>query len=248
MLSDDDAVATHFLGRCRNVLGHGVPLVVTLGDVLDAQTGRRRHARTSKALASGVHEGTAILREFLLDAISPQMCTVAVNTEMLRSRGGFPDGWPHTGDLVSWVPLLLQGNAGFVNESCGTYRSHAEAQTAQMPLESRLNDIDRLANVIAAETERHVSDPLVSTELRNLVGRYATRNLVGHMADARRSGASRRNIASAAWAWRRRILQRGSVDLRSLARPLVLFVAPVRLMPAISRVNRRLEAIRGSKQ
>ncbi len=87
------------------------------------------------------------------------MCTLAIKTEALRARGGFPTGWPHTGDLASWVPLLLQGKAGFINESCGTYRSHSETQTAHFALRTRLEDFDRLGSVIVEEAEQNVRDP-----------------------------------------------------------------------------------------
>jgi glycosyltransferase involved in cell wall biosynthesis len=249
MLSDDDTVARHFLKRCSSVMGDGVDisLVVAQGDVLDADTGRMRPATASRSLQSGIHAGTAILREFLRGAISPQMCTVAVKTETLRRRGGFPDGWPHAGDLVSWVPLLLQGPAGFVNESCGTHVSHEEAQSGQLSLGNRLDDIHKLTEVIAKEAEQQVDDPAVLAELKRLLRSYEARNLTGHIAGARRSGVSRRNIASVAWAWRRRIFRRGSLELRSLARPAAFFVLPLPVVSSISRLKHRVQALREAR-
>jgi len=223
--------------------GIDIPLIVAQGDVLDADTGRMRPATTNRSLQSGVHAGTAILREFLRGAISPQMCTVAVKTETLRRRGGFPDGWPHAGDLVSWVPLLLHGPAGFVNESCGTHVSHEEAQSGQLSLGSRLDDIHKLTEVIAEEAEEQVGDPVVLAELKGLLRRYEARNLTGHIAGARRAGVSRRNIASVAWAWRRRIFRRGSLDLRSMARPAAFFVLPLSVVSSISRLKQRIRKL-----
>ena len=114
MLSDDDSVAPFFLARCNSLItdDRDLSLVVTLGDVFDGPTGLTRPATRSRVLRSGIYQGTEILKEFLRGNISPQMCTLAIKTEALRARGGFPAGWPHTGDLASWVPLLLQGKAG----------------------------------------------------------------------------------------------------------------------------------------
>ena len=85
---------------------------------------------TESEARTGIQRGTDVLAEFLLDTISTQMCTVAIRTQTLRDRGGFPPGWHHAGDLVAWVPLLLDGDVGFVNEACGTHTTHADSQTA----------------------------------------------------------------------------------------------------------------------
>ena len=242
MLSDDDSVAPHFLERCSAVITDDVDIsvVVALGDVLDARTGLRQPAVPSRFLQSGVYDGPDILSEFLRDRIQPQMCTVAIETDTLRARGGFPDGWPHTGDLVSWVPLLLQGKAGFVNESCGTYCNHMNTQTAQMSLGSRLGDIDKLACVIVEEAERAIRDPAILAKIKSLVRGYAARHFVGHMASERRWGARRRDIASVAWAWRRRLLGAEIGDFRLLTRLAVLVVLPRPMMQPVSRAKRLL--------
>jgi hypothetical protein len=240
MLSDDDSVAPHFLERSSALITEDVdlPVIVTLGDVYDSSTGLTRPALTSRVLRSGVREGMEILKEFLQDNITPQMCTIAIKTETLRARGGFPEGWPHTGDLVSWVPLLLQGKAGFINESCGTYHSHAETQTAKLSLESRLNDFERLACAINRETEYRVRDPLIVADLQRLVRRYVARNLIGHMAMQRSRGARRKDITSAAWSRRKQLLGAGIIDLRTLIRPLALLMLPLPMIRLVSRAKR----------
>jgi glycosyltransferase involved in cell wall biosynthesis len=243
MLSDDDSVAPFFLERCNTLITDDVdlPLIVTLGDVFDGPTGLTRPATASRVLRSGVWQGTEILKEFLRGNISPQMCTLAIKTEALRARGGFPAGWPHTGDLASWVPLLLHGKAGFVNESCGTYQSHSETQTARFPLRTRLEDFDRLASAILEEAQEYVRDPLVLGEIRNLVRNYTAMNFIGHMAMERSRGASRREIASAAWSWRRRLSGANIAGLlRLLPRPVALFVLPVPAIRLVRRAKRLL--------
>ena len=197
--------------------------------------GLTRPATRSRVLRSGVWQGTEILKEFLRGNISPQMCTLAIKTEALRARGGFPAGWPHTGDLASWVPLLLQGKAGFINESCGAYKSHSETQTAHFALGTRLEDFDRLGSVIVDEAEQHVRDPVLLGEIRSLVQSYVTGNFIGHMAIERSRGASRREIVSTAWSWRRRLSGANIAHLRALPRPVAFFILP---LPAIRLVRR----------
>jgi hypothetical protein len=237
MLSDDDSIAPFFLERCNTLITDDVDLslIVTLGDVFDGPTGFTRPAIRSRVLRSGIWQGTEILKEFLRGNISPQMCTLAIKTEALRARGGFPAGWPHTGDLASWVPLLLQGKAGFVNESCGTYQSHSGTQTAHFSLRTRLEDFDRLGSVIVEEAVQHVRDPMLVSEIGSLVRSYVARNFIGHMAIERSRGASRREIVSAAWSRRRRLSGANIADLRALPRGVALFILP---LPAIRLVRR----------
>ena len=245
MLSDDDSVAPFFLARCNSLITDDcdLSLVVTLGDVFDGPTGLTRPATRSRVLRSGIYQGTEILKEFLRGNISPQMCTLAIKTEALRARGGFPAGWPHTGDLASWVPLLLQGKAGFINESCGTYQSHSETQTAHFSLGTRLEDFDRLGSVIVDEAEQHVRDPVLVGEIRSLVRSYVAGNFIGHMAIERSRGASRREIASAAWSWRRRLSGANIADLRALPRPVALFILPLPAIRLVRRAKRFLNAL-----
>ena len=245
MLSDDDSVAPFFLARCNSLItdDRDLSLVVTLGDVFDGPTGLTRPATRSRVLRSGIYQGTEILKEFLRGNISPQMCTLAIKTEALRARGGFPAGWPHTGDLASWVPLLLQGKAGFINESCGTYQSHSETQTAHFSLGTRLEDFDRLGSVIVDEAEQHVRDPVLLGEIRSLVQSYVTGNFIGHMAIERSRGASRREIVSTAWSWRRRLSGANITHLRALPRPVALFILPLPAIRLVRRAKRFLNAL-----
>jgi glycosyltransferase involved in cell wall biosynthesis len=244
MLSDDDIVAPHLLERCSALISShsDLAVIVTLGDVVEPEARMTRRAVASRVLKTGVHEGSKILLEFLRGRITPQMCTIAMKTEALRARGGFPDGWPHAGDLVSWVPMLLHGQAGFVNESCGTYCSHEGTQTARLPIEARLKDLDKLACVIIDDAEHNVADRLILLEIKKRACRYVAYNCLGHMASERRRGASRRKILSVAWAWRRRLLHAGILDLATLARPVAFFILPLSAIQFVSRSKRALRS------
>ena len=245
ILCDDDHVAPHLLERCGSLLNEArdVQVVVALGDVIEPQTHFRKSAVRSRRLGTGIWDGPEILLEFLLGRITPQLCTVAMRTDTLRARGGFPDGWPHAGDLVSWVPMLLLGRAGLVNESCGSYCSHDGTQTANFSFETRFRDLDRLATTIVQEAEQKVADPVALLEIKARAGRYVARNCIGHLASERRKGVSRRDVLSAGWAWRRRIAGIRLADLSMLARPLALFLTPlsiIRLLSTIKAEGRRI--------
>ena len=216
MLSDDDALAPQFLQRCASVIADdpNLPVVVGLGGVTDLQSNWQKPAVTSRSLNSGVCAGPDLLLEFLRSNISPQMCTVAMHTCDVRARGGFPDGWPHLGDLATWVPLLLYGKAGFVNESCGTYCSHDATQTTNLPVERRLEDFDKLGELIVNETRSRVADASIRKAIERLARRYVARNSVGHIASYRRSGASRRTVARMTWAHRGQLSALRTGDLR----------------------------------
>lgn len=231
VLSDDDAVQPHFLQQCRRVLdaNDAVPVIVALGDVLEDKSGITRRATPSRRLTSGVCRGTDVLLEFLRGRISPQMCTVAMRTELLRGQGGFPDDWPHTGDLATWVPLLLKGEVGFVNEACGTYRNHEETQTAKFSVDVRLSDIDKLAQLIVASTEAAVDDPQLRQEIREEANRYFARNCVGHITMERRKGLSRADSLRAAWKWRRQLSNLRLDSIVGATRALALLVLPIRV-------------------
>ncbi len=240
MLSDDDYLAPHFLSRCDELVADPtktVRVIAALGDVVNPGTGWMNPARQSRELGTGIQRGTDVLSELLLDAISPQMCTVAIRTELLRDIGGFPEGWHHAGDLVAWVPLLLDGDVGFVNEACGTYSTHANTQTAGMSLETRLEEIDRLGRVLI-DGVALADDRATAATITRLTRRYVARNLIGHIGSERTRGASRRGLASTAWRWRRSLVGLRPADIPETLRPVGLFLAPSWVTRELRRIKR----------
>jgi glycosyltransferase involved in cell wall biosynthesis len=240
MLSDDDALEPKFLERCASVIADdpSLPVVVGLGGVTDSQAALQKPAVKSRSLKSGVCAGSDLLMEFLRTNISPQMCTVAMRTRDVRARGGFPDGWPHLGDLAMWVPLLLYGKAGFVNESCGSYCSHEATQTTNLPLERRLEDFGKLGELILNEARSRVADASIRKAIKRLTRRYVARNSVCHIGLYRRSGASRRTVARATWAHRDQLSALRTGDLRAMVWPLALVLLPLRWVDPLARTKR----------
>jgi hypothetical protein len=96
------------------------------------------------------------------------------------------------GDLACWVPMLLHGRAGFVNESCGAYRSHEGTLTAASTANVRINDFYKLSNLIIVTAEENVCNPRLLNLIRRKLRRYLSRNVIGQLAMERRKGLSRR--------------------------------------------------------
>jgi hypothetical protein len=115
-----------------------------------------------------------------------------------------------------------------------------DTQTANFSLFTTLDDIERLARVIVEDAEREVDDPVVVAEITSLARRYVARNFIGHMTSHRARGASRREIASAAWAVRRQLLGADVSDVRILPRPVALFILPMFAIRVVRRVKRLL--------
>lgn len=242
MLSDDDWLAPDFLSRCDPFARdhvRPVNVIVALGDSVNPTTGWVKPARRSRKLDTGIQRGTDVLSEFLLDTITTQMCTVAIRTETLREAGGFPPGWHHTGDLVAWVPLLLDGHVGFVNEVCGTQTAHPDSQTARMALETRLEEIDRLGRVLVG-SDRAIPDRTTAVTIEKLTRRYVARNLIGHIGVQRRAGESRRELAATGWRWRHSLAGLRLADLPVTLRPIALFVSPSWAAVEAGRVKREV--------
>jgi len=239
-VSDDDLIAPHFLDRCGRLLGHdaGIKAIVALGDVITPATGHRRRAVRSRRLKTGVLDGVDVLQEFLSGRISPQMCTVMIRVEALRSRGGFPANWPHTGDLVSWVPLLLLGRAGFVNESCGTSCTHAASQTSQLALETIICDICKLADAISNAAEEAIPDKGLTERIRSQTRQYVARHVLGHIATRRKNGAALRELLPQMLRWRNRLRYAAIADLFQLSVSVAVILLPQPVTRFLARVKR----------
>lgn len=240
VVCDDDFVYSHFLKRCGALVGGDadIPVIVALGDVVDGKRGTRRPATISRHLKSGACNGTDILVEFLADRISPQLCTVVMKTESLRAIGGFPADYPHMGDLACWVPMLLHGRAGFVNESCGAYRSHEGTLTAASTANVRINDFYKLSNLIIVTAEENVCNPRLLNLIRRKLRRYLSRNVIGQLAMERRKGLSRRRCLSVGWEWRRHLLHFGPSYFPKLCRPFLLFILPLGISRMLGNIRR----------
>lgn len=229
IVSDDDRIAPNFVELCEIVIAMDprIDLVVGLGDTYMPEPNITLHEAASKNIATGIVAGIDVLQEFLKGQITPQMCTIAVRTELLRSRGGFPDGWPHTADLAAWIPILFTGRVGFINERCGTYCSHGATQTAKMAIGVRIGDIRRLTNLIIAEVNRSIDEPRTRAKVVKQARRYLARNAIGLIAISRSSGASFVETLGLISTMYGELVPAVPAELARLLRPIITILLPL---------------------
>ena len=195
-------------------------------------------AQASRVLATGVHDGIDVLMEFLRGHITVTMCSVVMRTAMLREHGGIPQNFPHTADVAAWAPLLLFGQAGFVNETCASFTHHNDSETGRLSLDQLLDDGWKVADLIATVAEQRVPDQAKVEQVRaNALRCFARRGMVV-LSDHRRNGCGVGDLLNAAWRFRGH-LRHG--DPASVAR-LALLLLPRRVIDQLHRLKHAVEA------
>ncbi|WP_442870022.1 glycosyltransferase family 2 protein [Bradyrhizobium sp. CCBAU 45389] len=235
-VSDDDRIMPWLLERCATLIRQQPQLssVITLSNLHAASLGHTRPPRASRLCATGVRDGTIILKDFLTDQITVNMCGVVMRTELLRRRGGIPLDLPHTADVAAWAPLLLLGRAGLINEACATYTYHDDSETARLGVEQLLNDGRRVADLIAQTAEVHVQDLELRKTIQIEAKRcFARRGLIT-LSDFRKSGGSIQEILEVAWRFRRDLYD---ASLKAVLRFVVLSLCPRSLTARLRRLR-----------
>lgn len=190
--------------------------------------------RASRLCNTGVRDGAIILKDFLTDQITVNMCGVVMRTELLRERGGIPLDLPHTADVAAWAPLLLLGRAGLINEACATYTYHDDSETARLGVEQLLDDGRRVADLIAQTAEAHVQDSELRTTIQIEAKRcFARRGLIT-LSDFRKSGGTLQEILEVAWRFRHDLY---GASLNAVFRFVVLSLCPRSLAARLRRLR-----------
>jgi glycosyltransferase involved in cell wall biosynthesis len=204
LVCDDDRISPWLLERCIDVLGNQsqASIVVALSNVHLVSSGQTKPARTSRRIGSGIRNGTDVLLEFLTDEITVTICSVMMRTEALRSRGGFPLDWLHTGDVATWAPLLFEGKAGFVNEACATFNFHDKSETCRLSVSQILSDGWRVSNLISQMAEERIKIASLREELERQARRCFSRRALVFLTHHRRNGASVLEILMYVWRFR----------------------------------------------
>jgi glycosyltransferase involved in cell wall biosynthesis len=225
-LPDDDRISPWLLERCIALIRTEpqIPMIMALGDGYVAADGRTLPAVASRKLRTGVWDGSDILQEYLKGQISVQGCTTMLRTEALRAGGGFPMGWPFARDLARQLPLLLAGRAGLVNERCGAYCIHKATETSNLAMESHLEDLHKLVDLIIDTADHSIKDLRKRREIELQAGRYLSRHAIGIIASHRRRGAKLAEVLPVIWRRRRDLSQFGMGDAFLLTTPLALLL------------------------
>lgn len=250
LVPDDDRISPWFLERCMRLVEDepGLPIVLALSDLsLALEGGRVLSAVPHKRFSTGIRRGSDILREFLEDRISAQMCSILMRTDALRSQGGFPAGMPFSLDKAGWAPILLTGRAGFVNESCGTFSEHETNHTNSLDVNLCLGDESCFASLLMTLAKDRIKD---SEERSNVVmsaRRYFGRRALEILVTYRKSGAGFGDIAPLAWRWKASLLHLRIGSSVRLARLLSVLLLPKIVTERIRRLKRHYDRDLGWK-
>ena len=148
-----------------------------------------------------------------------------LQTEILRSRGGFQLDLPHAADFAAWAPLLFDGNVGFVNEACATAYFHDSSETARLSIAQVFSDGRKVTDLVSRMAEEHIKTASLREELKLQARRCFSRRALVCLADHRRNGASLFEIFKFMWHFR--------TDLTMVNKLSVLKCAAIVLCPRL---------------
>jgi len=208
LAADDNTFDPRFIEKCVRLIREqlGIPIVLAAYEVLllnEFSDGDERviPARLSKKLSTGVWEGTAILEEYLQGRLSSQLLSSLLRTDILRRNGGY-SSHPCASDEATWIPFLLEGRAGLVNEPCATYMAHGESLSKRFSADERVSDLCEVMDEIHALAEAKISDQTVRRRIQRLTMRYVAYLAIINLLIYRRAGASLTDVGRKLWSWR----------------------------------------------
>ena len=236
LASDDNILDPVFLEKCIRLIRRepGIPIVLAAYDILVIDEFSENEKRivpaiTSKRLHTGIWDGTEILRDYLSGRISAQLLSSVIRTDILRHNGYSTH--PCAGDEATWIPVLLEGRAGLVNERCATYLVHGSSQSAALSADSRFMDLCEVMDEISVIATKRIRDFTKRRKIQKLTTRYMAHQAMITLVLYRRTGASSADIVRKVWEWRPMLARCSWRDfiaalrLRSLGR--IIMPAPV---------------------
>ncbi len=248
LAADDNILDPLFLEKCVRLIRQepGLPIVVSAYQILvmnEFHENERRTvpAITSKKLSTGIWNGTTILREYLSGRLSAQLCSSAIRTDVLRRNGGYSTH-PCAGDEATWIPALIEGRAGLVNERCATYLVHGSSESSSLSADSRFMDLCEVMDEISALATDRIPERDKRLQVQNLTSRYKAHQAMITLVLYRRAGASLTDAMRKLWDWRQKLARctvsdfAATVRLRSLFR--ILLPAPLARWSIALRLDR----------
>ncbi len=157
-------------------------------------------------LSTGIWDGTEILREYFTGRLSSQLLSSVIRTDILRRNGGYSTH-PCAGDEATWIPVLLEGRVGLVNERCATYLVHDSSQSAAFGADNRFQDLCAVMEEISVTAERKLRDQSKRRQIQKLTSRYVARQAIVTLMLHRRAGASFADTMRKFWDWRPQLRQ-----------------------------------------
>jgi glycosyltransferase involved in cell wall biosynthesis len=208
LVSDDNFLDPAFLEKCVRLakMEPGLPIVLAAYEILVIDEFSKNERRivpavTSKKLSTGIWDGTDILREYLQGRISAQLFSSIIRIDILRRRDGF-SMHPCAGDEATWIPALLEGRAGLVNERCASYLVHGSSYSSGVSADSRFIDLCKVMEEISAIARHKIPDRARRLEIQKLTLRYVAYQTIITLVLYRRAGASLTDVVRKLWDWR----------------------------------------------
>ena len=224
LISDDDILDPTFLEKCVRLVNiqPDIAIVLAAYDVLVTDEFYKNERRIipavlSKKLSTGIWDGIEILEEFLSGRISAQLLSSIVRTDILRRNDGYGKH-PSAGDLATWIPALLEGRAGLVNERCTTYVVHKSSFSAMFSADDRLSDLCKVMEELSAVTEKTIPDRATRHKIQRLVWRFMAYQAMITLLLYRRAGASPVDAVRKFWNWRTMLKQCSLMDFMTTLR------------------------------
>ncbi|MGE3528032.1 MAG: glycosyltransferase family 2 protein [Methyloceanibacter sp.] len=232
LIADDNLLDPTFLEKCVALVRQepGLAAVLSLFDihVLDefgAAERRRVPAVASRKLSTGIWAGTEVLEEYLNGKLSSQLLSSIIRTDILR-RNGYSTH-PCAGDEATWIPVLLEGRVGLVNERCAIYLVHDDSASAAFSADSRFMDLCAVMDEISASLGQKLPKPATQEKIRRLTSRYVAHQAMITLVLYRRTGARLSDVVRKLRKWRPQLERCSLADvlavvrLRSLGRILL---------------------------
>lgn len=243
LVPDDDRIAPWMVERCVALtrMAAGLPVVISLNDFFSSVTGQRSSSPPCRKYTTGIWPGTDLLVEYLKGGIVAVICTVMVRTDALRSAGGFPLDFPFAADTATWTPLLIEGQAGLVNEACGTFHIHGASETSRLRTDQILEDNRRLAKRIADAAGR-IGDIQKRRTIVDETERFVARRVIDTLSWYRSGGATLAEVLPILWKWRSYLAHLRISDLAASVRQLALLLLPKPVADRTIRIAKSLLA------
>lgn len=239
---DDDRIAPHMLERMMSVINRKpeLPIVLALCDVYESERKATWKAPKSRRFGTGIWRGTDLLVEYLRGNIFTVACSILLRTDLLRAQHGF-HGDLYAAHTAGWAAMLLKGDAGLINESCGVFYCHESSLTG-----AAARSIDRhiKAEQHVAETINDLADGALDDldERRRIVRatrRYLARSMFGIIfADTERGARSMTDVLPAIWRHRNDLKHIGAYRGLQLARPICKALLPSRMVAGLRGLSR----------
>jgi len=225
LLSDDNFLEPDFLEKCVRFIRMEPRLPIVLASyenlvINEFHEGERRivPAILSKKLSTGIWDGIEILREYFHGRISADSLSVVVRTDILRQNNHYFDAYTGVWDKATWIPALLEGRAGLINERVATYMVHGSSLSSKIAADDRLNAFINTMEEFSAAAGRKISDPAMRHEVQRLASRYLAYQAMVTLVLYRREGAGAAAAIRKFWNWRRALKQCSMMDYFATAR------------------------------